>query len=81
MPPALLENTGADAMLRALEERFPVSLAFVRSRCEHFYIVLNSDSGKSCLRLARLLGALAAPCRMHQLCLSLTHPLRLGGMA
>lgn len=81
VPPAALESTSAAHLLRALQARMPFSVAEVTGKCRgELTMVLSTDSGRSCLKLARHLQALPAACRMHQHCLAMTAPMRLGGV-
>ena len=75
MPSAFLEDTKAETLYEAFRRRIPQWVRFVASLSKNFTIIVNSDSGPSCLRLARRLGqeyaVISAPCRMHQGCLAM----------
>lgn len=81
VPSAVVESTRAPCLLEALRARMPFSITEAATkRNRELVLVLCTDSGSSCLKLARHLGAVPAVCRMHQHCLSLTAPMKLGGM-
>lgn len=81
MPTAVLENTAAHSLLAALTSRLPIQLEALRAKCnQRLTLVLCSDSGPSCLKLARHLQFLPAVCRMHQHCLAMVSILKLGGL-
>ena len=81
VPPAVIGSTAAPHLLKALQVRMPFSIVEVAAKCRgELVVVLCTDSGSSCLQLARHLRALPAICRMHQHCLSLVAPLQLGGV-
>ena len=81
VPPAAIEATTSAHLLRALQSRMPFSISEVAGKCkEDLTVVLSTDSGTSCVKLARHLQALPAVCRMHQHCLAMTAPLRLGNV-
>ena len=84
LPSGVVESTGCNALLAALESRLPLSLATFRQTAQRIVVVLNTDSAHSCLKLGRHLNVeapcLAAPCRTHQLCICIVSVLRLGGI-
>ena len=81
VPPAVIESTDAECLKAAIEARLPVSLDEFRAKFgDKFVLVLNTDSGSPCLKLARHFGALSAICYMHQYCMTLTAPLHLAGL-
>ena len=56
MPPALVENTRAESLLGGVINRLPLSLERIKSIGDVFTLVVNSDSGPSCLKLGRELA-------------------------
>ena len=84
LPSGVVETTGSNTLLAALESRLPLSLATFRQAAQRMVVVLNTDSAPSCLKLGRHLNdvapCLSAPCRMHQLCIAIVSVLRLGGI-
>ena len=81
LPPVLVQSTKAEDLHAGLLKQLPLTTAEFRAKARHsFTLVLNTDSGKPCQKLARFLKASPAICRMHQHCLALVAPLRLGGV-
>jgi hypothetical protein len=75
LPPVMLESTQAECLLAAVAKRLPLPLAGFRDMCCRFILVVNTDSGTSGIKLANhlqtLFPCIAAPCRMHQGCLTM----------
>lgn len=84
MPVSVIESTSAETLKAALFQRLPVSLSQMMQNADRFTLVLNTDSGPSCLRLGRhlasLVPTLSAPCRMHQGCLAMVAVFTLAGV-
>ena len=70
LPPVMLESTRAECLLAAVVNRLPLPLAGFRDMCRRFILIVNTDSGTSCVKLANhlqtLFPCIVAPCRMHQ---------------
>ncbi len=80
-PPAIINSTSSEHLLRVIQERLPSTLDVLKAKCRSaLKVVLSSDSASSCLRLGRHLGALSAFCRMHQHCLALLQPMKAAGI-
>ena len=78
--PAVLEGTKAEDLMSAVTSRLPVTVEWLKSKCQgRVFVVMSSDSGPSCLKLGRHLDCVQAVCRMHQHCLSMTLPLKIAG--
>lgn len=84
LPPAMVASTSANHLLAALKQRLPFSIPQMLTTARRTCLVLNVDSAGSCLKLGRGLGSLcptiAAPCRLHQLCICLVFVLRAAGL-
>ncbi|CAE7372728.1 unnamed protein product [Symbiodinium sp. CCMP2456] len=76
LPTILLQGTTTADLYSGLLARLPVSLSKLAASAGETTFMLNTDSFTSCLRLNKVLATqvccLSCPCRMHQLCLSLT---------
>ena len=76
LPTILLQGTTTADLYSGLLARLPLSLSKLAASAGETTFMLNTDSFTSCLRLNKVLAAqvccLSCPCRMHQLCLSLT---------
>ena len=76
LPTILLQGTTTADLYSGLQARLPISLSKLAASAGETTFMLNTDSFSSCMRLYKVLAAqvrcLSCPCRMHQLCLSLT---------
>ena len=84
LPPALLESTSSDHLWAGLVARFPWTFAQLKTAAHRTICVFNTDSAASCLKVGRSMGELvptiAAPCRLHQLCIAMVSVLRDAGL-
>lgn len=84
LPPCVVESTASEHILAAVRQRLPLDLEALPNLAQQVVLLLNSDSGSSCLRLGRHLAAtlpvpvLQSVCRMHQASLALLAILVLG---
>ena len=72
----MMESTQAECLCAAVTNHLPLPLAAFRDMCRRFVLVLNTDSGTSCVKLGNHLqsvfpSSIPAPCRMHQGCLAM----------
>jgi hypothetical protein len=85
IPPCIIDSTTGEHLLAALYDRLPLSLDELAEKASRFTLLLNTDSGASCLRVGRFLGSkmptVPSVCRMHQGALSLLAIVLQGGIA
>ena len=58
LPPLMLESTRAECLFAAVTNHLPLPLAAFRDMCRRFVLVLNTDSGTSCVNLGNHLQSL-----------------------
>ena len=84
IPPALIESVTSSNLYETMLARLPLSLGDLQEKADRFVLICNSDSGTSCIKLAKhlctLVPTLHAPCRMHQLSIAVVSSVRLSGM-
>jgi hypothetical protein len=84
IPSAMVLSTSSNALLAVILQRMPLSFQELRRTARSVVLILNSDSARSCVKLARHLGTslptIHAPCRMHQLCIAMVATLRMSGL-
>ena len=76
LPTVLLRSTTTVDLYSGLQARLPLDLSRFAALAQETVFFLNTDSFSSCMRLHKILArqvtCLCCPCRMHQLCMSLT---------
>ena len=84
LPTVVLPGTATADILGGLFARLPLALEQLKAVAERTTFLLNTDSFGSCLKLVKCLRAnhacLSCPCRMHQLCISMTASIAQSGL-
>ena len=84
IPPVALNGTAAEFLVAGVKARLPLPLAAFAALASRFVLIVNTDSGPSCLKAVRHFSTevpvLSAPCRMHQGCLAMSGLLTSSGL-